>query len=605
MATDPAKRAKPIVVVAWAVALITASGAVTTATAQDAPKPTASSLADTAASHLARGQTSEAINAYSAALADNTLSNDRRATLLNDRGVAYARAGQVKLAVEDFNAAATLFPEYAAIYNNRGNLLVSLGLMKEAKKDLDRAIVLAPGYTSAFNNRAGLYVRLGQVGDALTDYTRAVQLSPQTPAPLAGRGKVFLSLLRPHAAARDFTRAVTADSRFVQGYLDRAAAKLMISNYQEAIEDVSRAAAFDVNNPEIYALRGEAYLAMRDIPAAIRDFTQALTLDPKHLGAYQSRGLAHARAGSFDDAFADLNRAIELDPRSARAFAYRAFVYKQTGQVGVGQKDIETALALDPKSGDVLWAKAEIEEAQGMADQAVADAKLALAWRPGSKDATELLQRLDPGAGDDRIEVPNAGQVPGWRLVRRGAQFEAVSDELTRLVVPVEMLSEGTPKLVSWEVQTAPHDGFAILRFSAGQLQTAGGAIAMQLAALVDLTAQRVITIVPDKETRGKDVKSTVWTFEDRRISVASIDGVTEEFPLEGAPANVGALAAGTALGAAARRRLSSGAPTGTAWAPWNEPVAMPRTAASSQPRPARTVQKKKKPKNIFELLFN
>ncbi len=101
------------------------------------------SLADTAAAHLARGQTADAITAYSAALSDNTLSNDRRATLLNDRGVAYTRAGQVKLAVEDFNAAATLFPEYAAVYNNRGNLLVSLGLMKEAMKDLNRAILLA------------------------------------------------------------------------------------------------------------------------------------------------------------------------------------------------------------------------------------------------------------------------------------------------------------------------------------------------------------------------------------------------------------------------------------------------------------------------------
>jgi tetratricopeptide (TPR) repeat protein len=606
VANDPAKRAKPTVVAAWAVALLAASGAGLLANAQDAaPKPNASSLADTAAGYLARGQTTEAINAYSAALADNTLSNDRRATLLNDRGVAYARAGQVKLAVEDFNTAATLFPEYAAIYNNRGNLLVSLGLLKEAMKDLDRAIVLAPGYTSAYNNRAGLYVRLGQNGDAIADYNRAVQLSPQVPAPLAGRGQVYLAMLRPHAAARDFTRAVTADSRFVQGYLDRANAKLMIANYQEAIEDVSRAAAFDVNNPEIYVLRGEAYLALRDLPAAIKDFSQAIALDPKRAAAYQGRGLSHAFATAFDDAFADLNRAIELDPRSARAFAYRAFAYKQTGQVGVGQKDVETALKLDAKSGDVLWAKAEIEEAQGMTDQAVADARLALAWRPGSKNALELLQRLDPAAANDRAEVANSGTIEGWRIVRRGAQFEALSEALPRVAVPVEMLSEGVPKLLDWTVQPAPHDGFGVLRFAAGQLQTAAGKVDVQIAALVDVVNQRVITILPDKQTGKDGEKSAIWTFEDRRITVASVDGVTEEFPLEGGPASVSALAAGAALGAAGSRRLSPGTATGTAWAPWNEPVAMPRSGGSQQSRPTRTVQKKRKPKNIFELLFN
>jgi tetratricopeptide (TPR) repeat protein len=583
--------------------MATALGFSSPALAQSAASP-ASSLADTAAGHLARGQTNEAINAYSAALGDNTLTNDRRATLLNDRGVAYARAGQVKLAVEDFNAAAGLFPEYAAIYNNRGNLLVSLGLLKEALKDLDRAILLAPGYTSAFNNRAGLYVRLGQQGDAIADYTRAVQLSPQMPAPLAGRGQVYLAMLRPHSAARDFTRALMADSRFVQGYLDRASAKLMIANYQEAIEDVSRAAAFDVSNPEIYVLRGEAYLALRDLPAALKDFTQAITLDPKNVGAYLGRGLTQARASAFDEAFADLNRAIELDPRSARAFAYRAFVYKQTGQVGVGQKDIETALKLDPKSGDVVWAKAEIEEAQGLLDQAIADAKLARAWRPGSKDAIELLQRIDTAAGSDRIDVAKAGEIDGWRVIRNGTQFEAINDALPRVAVPIEMFSEGLPKLSGWDVQAAPHENFGILKFAAGQLQTNRGADEIEMAALIDIPGQRVVTIVPNKRSGTDGSKSTSWSFEDRRITVASVDGLTEEFPLD-APANVGALAAGAAIGAAGTRRLSSGAPTGTAWAPWNDPIGMPRVNAPSSSKPIRTVQKKKKPKNIFELLFN
>jgi Tfp pilus assembly protein PilF len=425
------------------------------------------------------------------------------------------------------------------------------------------------------------------------------------PAPLTGRGQVYLAMLRPHAAARDFTRALSVDERYVQGYLDRAAARMMIANYQQAIEDVSRAAAFEVKNPDIYAMRGEAYLALRDVPAALRDLDQAITLDPKRVAAYQTRGLAHARAGAFDEAFVDLNRAIELDPRSARAFAYRAFVYKQSGQVGVGRKDIETALKLDPKSGDVLWAKAEIEEAEGMTDQAVADAKLALAWRPGFKDAVELLQRLDAAAGDDRIEVADAGNVDGWRVIRRGLQYEAVSDALPRVAVPVEMMGDGVPRLVSWEVQAEPHENFGILRFAAGQLQTTGGTSEVQLAALIDIGGQRIVTVAPDKFIGKDDSKSTVWSFEDRRISVASVDGVTEEFPLEGT-AGVGALAAGAAAGAAAGTRRLRGAGTGAAWAPWNDPMSGPFTTGSrTQSKPARTVQKKKKPKNIFELLFN
>jgi hypothetical protein len=126
------------------------------------------------------------------------------------------------------------------------------------------------------------------------------------------------------------------------------------------------------------------------------------------------------------------------------------------------------------------------------------------------------------------------------------------------------------------------------------------------MAALVDISSQRVVTIVPNKQSGKDGSKATTWSFEDSRITVASVDGLTEEFPLN-TPSNVSTLATGAAVGAAAAgtRRLSSGAPSGTAWAPWNDPVGMPRSNAPSTSKPVRTVQKKKKPKNIFELLFN
>jgi tetratricopeptide (TPR) repeat protein len=570
-----------------------------------AAPPSAVELADKAAGHLVRGETADAITAYTSALADPTLSNDRRATLLNDRGVAYSRAGQVKLAIEDFNAAAGLFPEYAAVYNNRGNLLVSLGLLKEALKDLDRAILLAPGYTAAYNNRASLHMRLGQYGDALVDYTQAIRLSPQSAAPLSGRGQVHLALLRPHAAARDFSRAVEADARFSQGYLSRAQSKLMTGAYDEAIEDLSRAVAFDVGNAEIYAQRGEAYLAVRDLPAALKDFSQAIAIDPRHVKAYQGRGLAHAYANAFDEAFADLNRAIELDPRSARAFAFRAFVYKQTGQVGVGGKDIETAMKLDDKNGEVLWAKAEIAEAQGRTDVAIADAKQALLRQPGLRDATELIRRLAPDRLDEPGVVIAGAAIEPWRIVRRGAQYEVLSDAYPRLVVPLEMIGEGSPKVLAWEEKTAPHDGFGVLRFSAGSLKSAAGSEEVEMAALIDLAQQTVLSVVPERQ--GK--KTSTWSWEDTRVTIAAIDGVSEEFPLN-AGGGYGAMAgaAGAALGAAGTRRLSTGqrGPSGAAWAPWNEPFGMPNAGSSRSNKPAKSAQrKKKKPKTFFELLFN
>ena len=141
-----------------------------------------------AAAALVRGDAAAAVTAYTEALKETTLANDRRGTILSDRGVAYARLGQTKLALDDFNRAVQLFPEYAAVYNNRGSLLLALNLPREAVRDFNRAVTLAPGYAAAYNNRAGALFRLGQHADAVRDFTKAIQLMPTSAAPLCGFG---------------------------------------------------------------------------------------------------------------------------------------------------------------------------------------------------------------------------------------------------------------------------------------------------------------------------------------------------------------------------------------------------------------------------------
>jgi tetratricopeptide (TPR) repeat protein len=536
----------------------------------------AAEQAQQAAAALVRGDTARAVDGYSEALADTSLTNDRRATILNDRAVAYARLGQSKLAIDDFNQAAQLFPEYAAIYNNRGSLLLALGYPEEAIKDFNRSIVLAPGYAAALGNRAGAYSAVGHNDQAIRDYTRAIRLMPQAAAPFAGRGRVHLAVGRPHAAIRDFTRAVTADPRFAAAYRSRAEAKLDIGHHEEAIEDLSRAIAFDVGNVELYLLRGQAYLGAGNMDAAYKDFAHVIELDPNSARGYAARGLTAGLAQTYDQAFADLNRAIELDPRSGAAFAYRAVVYKLSGQTDVGVKDAETALKLEPDKAEALWAKAEIEEAQGRAPEAIADFKRALAAKPGFKFANDGLQRLGADLGDEEDhEIPGLG-IDKWRVVERGGHYFAVSDQYRRLRVPLEMAGEGQPRLLEFEIKPAPLSGIATLRFNAGVVPGRVGPEEFEQVALLDLGNNSVLAIEPHRQ--GKKVAN--WTWQDDRVVVASVDGATDEFVLR----------SGRPSPPPGQRYTSSEG----GWSPWGQ------LDSSQYDRPRRRSKKK----SFFQFLF-
>lgn len=585
--------------IAAALALITASIALAIA-----PLPLAAEVDEASQLHvrngalaLQRGKSDDAITEYTAALDERTLPDDRRATILNDRGVAYVRLGKTREAVDDFNKAVELFPEYAATYNNRGNLLLALGLPKEALKDFNRAIALAPGYAAAYNNRAGAKMQIGKPQEAIRDFTQAVKLLPSAAAPLAGRGRAHMDLGRPHAAIRDFSRAVGSDARFASAYRSRAEAKLKVGHYDEAIEDLSRAIAFDVNNSNAYMLRGEAYLSSGNFEAAIADFTRYIELRPQQADGYEMRGLAHAMAEVHEAAFADLNMAIELDQRSARAFAFRAYEYVRNGQPEIARSDIATASKIAPEGAEVLWAKAAIEEAQGRSDAAIESYRAAVMARPDYKLALDALRRLgveEMTKGDTLVEGLGTAD---WQVVINRGSYFAILPSAAALRVPLEMLGEGKPRLLSWEEKPPPFKDIGVLTYHSGVVKGAKGPEEMEMAAIVDLKSQSVVAIQPQRQ--GKQTANWNWS-DNGTVTVASVDGVTDQFQLR-----QGLVAPPTTRRySKTRRRRNPSYGETPSWAPWAEDGSL----YYGQQRHARRKtnrKRRRKPKTIFDLLFN
>ena len=489
--------------------------------------------------------------------------------LLSDRGVAHARLQKPKEAIEDFNRAIQLYPEYAAIYNNRGNVLLALGAVREAMKDFDRALLLSPGYAAAYSNRAGAYLRLGEMAPALVDYNKAIALVPVNPAAFTGRGRAHLAARRPDSAIRDFTRAAAFDARFGAAYRARAEAKAMLERHDEAVEDFSRAIAFDARNAELYVLRGEAYLAAGNSAAAVKDFSTAIDINARHALAHASRGLAYAKAAAYNEALNDFARAVELEPRSVKAFAYRAWTYRQT-QPELALKDAERALKLDPDSAEAYWARGAIDEAQGRGAEAAAEYAKALTLDPRLKDARLALQRLG-AAPPIEEEIAGAGR-DRWKVFARWPQYVASSDQFPRLKVDIEMLGKGQPRILEWEVKTAPFANIGVLRFHAGVMDGPRGAEEVERVAILDLQTNAVLAVETDR--RGAKMGQLTW--DAGKLVLASADGPSEELALRAEKKDL-----------PPPKRVSEKPKDG--WAPWGS-----NWGSSS----------KGKPKTLFDLLF-
>ena len=543
--------------------------------------------AQDAVAALQRGQIDQALSLYGDALSDRTLPNDKRSIILNDRGVVLTRKQQPRQAIEDFNRAAVLYPEYAPIYNNRGNLLLQMGQVREAIKDFDRAVLLAPGYAAAFANRGSAYVKLGQPDRAVLEYSRAIEISAQNPSAFNGRGRAHLIANRPYSAQRDFSRAVQLNPAFAAAYRNRAEAKTAIERPEESVEDLSRALAFEPRQFESYIKRGNAYLASDNAASAVKDFNQALELAPQSVPAYIGRGYAHAKADAFDEALNDLARAIELNPREAKAYAMRAWVYKQTQQPDLGQRDVERALRLEPVIADAYWAQGEIEEALGRGATAAAAYAKAIATDANHREAAAGLQRLGIKPAREDSEVVDAG-FEKWRVYLGNGRYYAIHETMPALKVVLEVFGQVAPKIVEWDRKKAPFNGIGVLRYAAGRIEAPGGIEEIENAAVIDTQAAAVIST----QMTRMGTKSAKWTWDQGRLVVASADGLNEELALRGAKPK-------DAKDVKDRDRDTASAGEGSAGPKRDSAPRQPREQTASRPPPPR-----QKPKSLFELIF-
>ena len=149
---------------------------------------------------FAEGETEEAINHYNRAIRISPTA----VPLYYNRGNAYAKLGQYKLAIEDFNNTIRLTstyymvsknqkPDYSVVYNDRGIIYGKLNQYQNAIDDFNKGIDLNPNFFKAYNNRGFAYSKLGQYQHAIEDYSKAIKLQPDYAKAYINRAIVYLS----------------------------------------------------------------------------------------------------------------------------------------------------------------------------------------------------------------------------------------------------------------------------------------------------------------------------------------------------------------------------------------------------------------------------
>lgn len=241
----------------------------------------------------------------------------------DELGINKAKERDFEGAIENFNRAIKLNPDYANAYNNRANVRHELGDSPGAIEDYTEAILLNPKCSDFHKNRGIISCELGDYRGAQADHSRAIQLDPNNHQAYNSRGFARLQMGDVPGALKDFTQAIELNPEYALAWNNRGDVYLESGNLERALEDYTLAAQLNLNNPKIFYNLGVIHYSLGNKEKALEDYNQAIQLKPDFAQAYQNRGIVHYELGYYQRADVDFYHAKNLYSRHGKEENYQ------------------------------------------------------------------------------------------------------------------------------------------------------------------------------------------------------------------------------------------------------------------------------------------
>ncbi|GFE61291.1 tetratricopeptide repeat protein [Geobacter sp. AOG2] len=136
----------------------------------------------------------------------------------NDWGNLHSDSGSFDKAIECYEKALEIKPNYVEASYNLGLVYYKLGALNEARRLFKKAILLDPDFVDAHLNLSTVFIHLGRNNEALLSCSKALLLRPDLPEAYNNIGTASLNLSRPEAALEAFRKAVEIRPDYVQAH---------------------------------------------------------------------------------------------------------------------------------------------------------------------------------------------------------------------------------------------------------------------------------------------------------------------------------------------------------------------------------------------------
>lgn len=336
---------------------------------------------------------------------DKAVAIYRHAKTYNKRGLAKGKLGRYQEAIQDFDAAIGLIPDFAIVYYNRGNAYYRWDIAKRKNddtgivqdfartiQDWNKVLEFNPDFVDAYVNRGIAKAKRRDYVAAIQDYTDAINRNPKDVKTYANRGHAKLEIEDYAGAIQDYTEAIELNPDHADAYANRGVAKVKMPNpdYAGAIQDYTKVINLNPDDTLLmYYKRGAAKQALGQYEDAKRDYTKV----------YYCLGKIYINKGNYQEAIEHFNKFIAAEPDDVEVYYVRGNAKQKSGDYEGAIQDYAVTIKQNPDFADAYYARGVTQLRLDKYQSAIDDLREAIALKKPTVYAEAYKARGDAKEG--------------------------------------------------------------------------------------------------------------------------------------------------------------------------------------------------------------